>query len=144
MYSTSLTHLGNISGYNDNPDNVYGAEMTEAKTLTPYYERVVHYIDQKPWINQSFDKTYNNYYKQMNETPVVTYREYDLSPVSQDNYEFIENFNDYNYYHNNNNFKYGLEHFDQKDVNNNDGENKNFYGKMLLILFVMFIIYQLM
>jgi hypothetical protein len=94
MYSTSLTHLGNLSGYYNDSNSVYGAEFNEVKALTPYYERVVHYIDQKPWKHPYMESTYLNYYKAMNEAPIVTYKELEFKAISEDNHELVEGFND--------------------------------------------------
>ena len=129
MYSTSLTHLGNLSGYHNDSNSVYGAEFNEVKALTPYYERVVHYIDQKPWKHQYIEKTYMNYYKAMNEDPVATYKELEFKPISADNYEFVESFDNVSKWgsgcgrnrSNNINITFG----DDSDKNDNSNKNIN-------------------
>ena len=116
MYLPSLTHLDNINGYDEDNNSVYGAEFTEVKSLSPFYERVIHYNDQKPWKNQNMDKTYMNYYKMRNEPEVMTYKQLILNPIPRDNHELIENF----------------------------GENsQNFYAKLLSFLFLLFVVYYL-
>ncbi len=116
MQQTSLTNLGNINGYSDNNNNILTAEFNEIKSLTPYYERTIHYVDQKPWGKRYMDTTYMNHSKLMNEEPVVTYKELELKPIPYGNYQFVEGF----------------------------GENsQNFYAKLLSFMFVMFMIYYL-
>lgn len=157
MYETSLTQLGNFSGYYNDNNSLYGAEFNEIQAVTPYYERVVHHLDQKPWKNQSFDKTYMNYSKMMNEPPVVTYKELELKPISLDNYEFVENFE--------NNMKINLQNCTGGCTQNNSNGNntiiketmtldnsnqsiqptmENYYPKLLSFIFILFIIYQIM
>jgi hypothetical protein len=143
----SMNALGNVSGNHENSE-VYGAEINEVNALTPYYERSIHYVDQKPWGNKNMDKTYGNYLKAINENPVITYRELELKPVSQDKYEFVEDFcgngtcfkNDRNIIQDKNNIS-GVQ--ENMTSNNDNNDNKNYYFKMLLILFVIFVIWQL-
>jgi hypothetical protein len=118
MYTVSLTHLGNYMGDNESNNSIYGAEYSNAMAVTPYYERSMHYIDQKPWKNQNMDKTYMNYSKMMNEPWVDTYRELKLKPIPQINQEYI------------------TEGFSVAGT-------ENFYVKLLFFIFVLFIIYYL-
>lgn len=164
-YSVSLTHLGNISGYYNDGNSVYGAEFNEIPALTPYYERVVHYTDQKPWIGQNMDKTYMNYSKMMNEDPVLTYKQLEFTAPPEDNHEIIENFENFENSKNIENFESrtcgncapkktvlnennsfytnntpsNIDNFD-KDLNNTN-RMQNSYGKMLFILFLFLSIY---
>ncbi len=142
MYGTSLTHLGNLSGNMDDTNSTYGAEFTTAKEITPYYERMIHYTDQKPWKNQNIDKTYMNYYKRMNEPKVESYKELNFTPISQDNYEFVKNMGDYNFddYNNSyiNSYNETIENFESTsiesygDIKDKVIENLNRYDYNLL------------
>lgn len=146
MY-TSLTDLGNISGNHEDSDT-YGAIINEVNALTPYYERSIHYIDQKPWANKNMDKTYNNYYKAMNEGPVATYRELELKPIPQDKYEFIEDFcgnGTCNKVKDDIVTKTRVMEVDEYMTLENDNNNQmeNYYPKLLSFLFLLFVIWLL-
>jgi hypothetical protein len=152
MYPPSLTHLGNLSGYYNDGDSVYGAEFSEVPALTPYYERAMHYDDQKPWQHPYIESTYLNYMKMMNEPPVVTYKELQFKPISDNNYEIVEHFTDGNIGsccgnnkpNNTNLTNVNTNNTTQNIIENLDNNNNNManpYGKILLILFLLFTIY---
>lgn len=72
--------------------NLYGAEFKEIQDMTPYYERVISTIDQKPWLAMDWEKDYLNNFKRYNEPPVRSYRELLMSPIDQNIHELIEGF----------------------------------------------------
>ena len=171
MYSTSLTHLGNLSGYYNDKNSTYGAEFNEVKALTPYYERAIHYIDHKPWKHQYFDTTYLNYYKRRNEDPVITYKELEFKPISANNYESVEGFNNISKCNNGCNNNYSNfndgranntnvtinKNFNKNENSNKNNTNniestfnktidennhmKNYHAKLLLTIFLLLVIY---
>jgi hypothetical protein len=149
MYTTSLTHLGNISGNHEDGNNVYGAQFDEVEAMTPYYERSIHYLDKKPWINNNLDKTYNNYIKMVNEPKVKTYRELEFKAIPQDKYEFIEDFcgngtclNTKNSIKNSNIIYENIENMENNGIKI-DTTMHNFYPKLISFLFVLFVLWKL-
>jgi len=77
------------SGYEKN--NIYGMAFEEIQEITPYYERSIHTIDQKPWLGQIGERSYmNNLKREL--YPTKTYKELITMPIDANAYELIEHY----------------------------------------------------
>ena len=93
-FKTSVDHLDGLAGVSDKDQyDLYGAAfMTIDDMHTPYYDRMITQVQNRPWFGQNMETTYMNNTKILNEDPVMTYKELRLSDIDSNNYETIENF----------------------------------------------------
>lgn len=86
----AITKFYNIPGVQESSDDyVYGAAFREVKTYTPYYQKTIKKCASVPWLAKNEEAHFMNRYKAINEPPVVTYKELELSSVPYTNYENV-------------------------------------------------------
>ena len=89
--NSSTTHLGGLSGAvsdvgRDDVENLYGAFFKPVKYHTPYYSSMEMHTIHTPWLAAYKEHTFMNRIKELNEEPVLTYKELQISPVPTDKY----------------------------------------------------------
>jgi hypothetical protein len=121
----SVTKLGNLSGHpSDDSNTLYGAEFHTVNYNTPYYETMETRVTRTPWLAQDAQEaTFMNRIKELNEEPVQTYKDLELSPISTNNYEkYVP-------------VIYTVEGFDSND--------KLQVKQILITILIIFVIYQI-
>jgi hypothetical protein len=95
--NNSLTHLFNLTGaseLSDTPniyhDTNYGSEFREIHPHKSYYETIVSQRVDPRWSGQGMEASYMNRLKAMNEPEVKAYRDLQLSPIPNQQYESYE------------------------------------------------------
>ncbi len=90
--NNSTTHIGGLSGTisdvgRDDVDTLYGAQFKTVRYRTPYYENMEVHTVNTPWLAEHQEHTFMNRIKELNEEPVQTYKDLELSPVPIERYE---------------------------------------------------------
>lgn len=121
-FQTSTDGIDGISGVSEKEQyNLYGASFMTAEDLhTPYYDRLITVRSNKPWFGQSMEQTYMNNTKKLNEDPVQTYKQLQLSSIDPNTHVTVEHF----------------------DIGNE--QTQNWVFKVLFGLFLVMFIYYLL
>lgn len=89
---TSLTDLGNLQGYDYDGSKTYGAEINDIEITPKFYEKTETKFLKRPWLAESAEVTFMNNTKLLNEPPVQTYKDIQLTAIPQQKYESVEPF----------------------------------------------------
>lgn len=126
-YNTSLTHLNGLSGVtpvDTDQGSIYGAEFKTVHSKPAYYEYLTSELVEAPWLGQPVETTFMNQLKVLNEEPVQTYKDLQLSSIPQDRNEVYKPI-------------IYLEGFGKNDT-------QNYFFKLLMVFVVILIIFLLL
>lgn len=101
-FTNSMTSLGNFNGMVDDKGRgddelLYGACFKPIKYKPKYYEKIIKYKANSPWLGSPFEGTFMNAFKRNNEPPVKTYKDLVLWPIPNYRFDSVEGFSSGSY-----------------------------------------------